>query len=388
MTKKVSLILGIIVALFVVAFIGVKLYQSKSKPLTQRLQESCKKGETTACTKLAKIYIDNGTKLYNQHKLLLASECFKKACDLNNAEGCVELGYLYAFSNSDSVKKDYSMALKLFKKACKLGEGAGCNDLGVIYVKGLSVNQDYSLAAKFYKQACDMGDDMGCKNLGVMYKNGEGVKKDYSMAVKLYKKACDLGNALGCYNLGYMYENGEEVKQDYSMALNLYKKACKNGDSWSCNKYKTLKSRIAYLKLWNILKLHMPFSYNCNYHSINGQVTETCGSFAIRYSDDDEYDFLIVGDFKSSLNSQIAFIANKMGVPVSQGLDLTDSFIKYLIDDIIPSSYWKSWKKISRKYIPKVIITAKAVNNLIKSGDVKDLNKLIEGYVKDALKGK
>ena len=49
---------------------------------------------------------------------------FQKACDKNNAGGCLRLALLYA--TGDGVPKDRKKALKLSKKACDLGNSLGC----------------------------------------------------------------------------------------------------------------------------------------------------------------------------------------------------------------------------------------------------------------------
>ena len=41
---------------------------------------------------------------------------------------------------------DYQTAFNLNEKACKAGDADGCNNLGVLYAQGQGVKQDYSKA--------------------------------------------------------------------------------------------------------------------------------------------------------------------------------------------------------------------------------------------------
>ncbi|WP_367179176.1 tetratricopeptide repeat protein, partial [uncultured Campylobacter sp.] len=54
----------------------------------------------------------------------IANKLFSKACDLEIAEGCNNLGYLY--ESGKGVKKDKSMAKKYYGKACDLGIKRSC----------------------------------------------------------------------------------------------------------------------------------------------------------------------------------------------------------------------------------------------------------------------
>ncbi len=55
-----------------------------------------------------------------------AAPYFQKACDKNNAGGCLRLTLLYA--TGDGVPHDRKKALKLSKKACDLGDSWGCDE--------------------------------------------------------------------------------------------------------------------------------------------------------------------------------------------------------------------------------------------------------------------
>jgi TPR repeat protein len=48
------------------------------------------------------------------------------------------------------VKQDDSKAVKFYQKACDLNDGNGCSNLGLMYEEGKGVKQDDSKAVKFY----------------------------------------------------------------------------------------------------------------------------------------------------------------------------------------------------------------------------------------------
>jgi hypothetical protein len=108
---------------------------------------------------------------------------------------------------SDGLKayeeEDYKTAFELFSQACDMGDANGCLNLGVMYYNGGDVQRDIPKAIELFKKACDMGDANGCLNLGLIYESGEGedVQKDIPKAIELYTKACDMGYAYGCYRL-------------------------------------------------------------------------------------------------------------------------------------------------------------------------------------------
>ena len=95
-------------------------------------------------------------------------------------------------------KGDYQKAAQLYQKACDSGVAEGCSNLGDLYADGQGVNQDYQKAAQLYQKACDSGVAEGCFNLGALYGNGQGVKQNFSTAKQYCGKACDLGIQIGC----------------------------------------------------------------------------------------------------------------------------------------------------------------------------------------------
>src|SRR5574344_645866 len=83
----------------------------------------------------------------------------------------------------------YTEAFPYCEKACNLNEGNGCHNLGVLYNNGYGVKQDYQQAKTYYEKACNLNEGKGCYKLGILYKKGQGVKQDYQQVKTYYEKA-------------------------------------------------------------------------------------------------------------------------------------------------------------------------------------------------------
>jgi TPR repeat protein len=64
--------------------------------------------------------------------------------------------------NASSFKED--------KKACNDGIAEGCYNLGLMYAAGQGVRQDYSKAKELFGKACDGEYEDGCKNYVILNK--------------------------------------------------------------------------------------------------------------------------------------------------------------------------------------------------------------------------
>jgi TPR repeat protein len=59
-------------------------------------------------------------------------------------------------------KGDYTTSINLFKKACDMNNADGCYHLGMIFVYAQKIKQHYTTAAVFLKKACDLSNANGC----------------------------------------------------------------------------------------------------------------------------------------------------------------------------------------------------------------------------------
>ena len=94
--------------------------------------------------------------------------------------------------------EQYREAVPFCQEACNLNDGNGCHNLGWLYVHGLGVKQDYKQAKTYFEKACNLNEGNGCHNLGWLYDYGQGVRQNFQTAKEYYGKACDLGNQDGC----------------------------------------------------------------------------------------------------------------------------------------------------------------------------------------------
>ena len=99
-------------------------------------------------------------------------------CEAKDGEACAGLSFKYYNA------KNYSKAFEFAQKACDLNNAGGCYNLGQIYYFGYGVEKDFFKAVEFYQQACDMKEAAGCFNLGGLYLNGDGVEKDTIKAAR------------------------------------------------------------------------------------------------------------------------------------------------------------------------------------------------------------
>ena len=67
------------------------------------------------------------------------------------------------YYKGEGVKQDYFKATEFFKKACDGQNAHGCVNLGVIYENGEGVKQDNKKAKELYGKACDLKLQKGCE---------------------------------------------------------------------------------------------------------------------------------------------------------------------------------------------------------------------------------
>lgn len=116
---------------------------------------------------------------------------------------------------------DRDKALACYRKAAELGDVSGMVDLG-----DLIAAEKSELARKFYEQAAERGFAPAWHRLGLLHFNGTpGGKPDFAAARQCFERAAALGNAASWINLGIMYELGRGVAADGVRAEQCYRKA-------------------------------------------------------------------------------------------------------------------------------------------------------------------
>ena len=218
----------------------------------------------------------------------LAESWYKKACELNFAVACYELGVLYSSDKTPTGKqkanKYYEKCLSLIKQnnsyhlstdvesilpfvisndSCsnsskKLnkttqtisipekhrdlydkavnGDSNAQDWIGCYYFYGdEGFSQSYRNALYWFRLSAEQNDTYGLERLGYMYQYGLGVQKSISNALSCYEKGCNLNDSDSFYRMGVLYYYGKDVAQNYIKSLQYFEKAANQNHSDSMN---------------------------------------------------------------------------------------------------------------------------------------------------------
>ncbi len=150
-------------------------------------------------------------------------ELQKKACDLESANGCVNVGMRFANG------KEADKALGYYDRSCKLGAGYGCALVGRAYLEGRLTTRDPVKGLEAFDRACASGratDAFYCYELGRLYGEGKEVAKDTNKAMSSWERGCKVSNVNSCHALGKLYQDGDGVAKDMGKARGYYERAC------------------------------------------------------------------------------------------------------------------------------------------------------------------
>lgn len=168
-----------------------------------------------------------------------AEDAFKKGCELEDADSCGYLGADIIRKNIFKIAPEKSYEYSL--KGCQLGSGLACTNIATLYALGQYVQEDKKKAETLYKKAseleykaCINSQAEGCFRYANMIYSSLLDSLDYSSANASLEKACNLNSADGCRALAAQYRAGKTLKQDFSVAKALNDKACSLGDHESC----------------------------------------------------------------------------------------------------------------------------------------------------------
>jgi TPR repeat protein len=93
------------------------------------------------------------------------------------------------------VQVDLNKAAMWYKRAADLGDSSGMVNLGYLHQQGKGVEQDDVAAVNLYRRAADAGNAAGIHNLASMYESGRGLgRKDPEQAADLVLRALELRN--------------------------------------------------------------------------------------------------------------------------------------------------------------------------------------------------
>jgi cytochrome c-type biogenesis protein CcmE len=117
-------------------------------------EASCNAGQDT-CARVAQIRCTPSMRFER------CEEFREKSCDLGNAKTCRLLALSY-FRAMGLAKEDAPKSLAAFKKACDGNDAIGCVFVGLMYERGIGVAADAQKALEAYDKLCRLGHADGC----------------------------------------------------------------------------------------------------------------------------------------------------------------------------------------------------------------------------------
>lgn len=189
--------------------------------------KACAAGHVDACGGAARASYPETATRSTLAATKAALELSKKACLDGSPIGCWDAySYLHdtAVASFESMI-DYGQAMKFAVRACQLGEADGCVEAGTDLIEpppGAPFTKDAVAGLAFLQSGCDAGAPHSCKVMAeYLFKGSSGVKADAERAMKLDRFACDLDPAYCADNLDAWLKAGK-AQEAFSQA----KRAC------------------------------------------------------------------------------------------------------------------------------------------------------------------
>ena len=161
-----------------------------------------------------------------------AQATYRKSCTLGLGVGCFNAGLQLQYgsgipANAEAANEMYRKARRNYRRACDKNELEWCVNLGVMYEQGRGQDPDPVKAASIYGDACTRGNHNGCLNLAAMRRDGRGGAKDHAKANTLLQNSCDAGHLPSCNNLAnFVRDSSKGDPLLLGKAASLYKKVC------------------------------------------------------------------------------------------------------------------------------------------------------------------
>jgi TPR repeat protein len=130
-----------------------------------------------------------------------AARLLQRACDLGQADACVELASVYEAREPARAEALFAKAARLTAIGCEAGEMRRCGGLAWLYTRGRGVPHDLAEAARLLQKGCDGGELILCRRLGNVYVRGDGVSRDSARATELFQRACSGGLREACQDI-------------------------------------------------------------------------------------------------------------------------------------------------------------------------------------------
>jgi len=175
-------------------------------------QDAAGQGISGACVRLGRAARDGELGLTADDAA--ARSWFRRAADLGDAEGALDLGAMLMSGRGG--KKDEAAALAMYRLAADRGAVTAETNIGGIYWVGAAgVAMDRSEAVRHYRVAAETGNAVAARMLSVAYGTGDGVPRDEALQLRWARKAAVLGDAVAQNTLGYLILTGVGGTYDY-----------------------------------------------------------------------------------------------------------------------------------------------------------------------------
>lgn len=171
-----------------------------------------------------------------------ATGWYEKSCQLEDAEGCFELGR--SRTQRAVAQLDPKKGAIAFEHGCLLGSGEACNAFGELKLSGEGTTQDQKAAALLFKEACEGKSKAGCANWGRALSQGLGTDKNVAAAFVPMSIGCEGNDPQACTWLGAEYASGENAEQHPAKALEHLDKACRLNSWIGCRLFLSLSGGV------------------------------------------------------------------------------------------------------------------------------------------------
>ncbi|MDR2100273.1 MAG: sel1 repeat family protein [Campylobacteraceae bacterium] len=244
---------------------------------------ACETGNISSCNYVAESYErgDNGLKVSYE----MAEQYFLKACNMQDAFGCVRVANIYYFGflgddNRLASEPYYTKALEYYTKACAKKDMKSCGIVGDIYSDGRGIPKNEFSALSFFEAACDGGEFGYCYRTGSYYIDGKGTSKNITKGLEYWNKACaGAETGYACYEIGKAHYTGEIIPKNMVKAKDFFKKGCERSKFNGCEELKRLDAFGDHLHLVADAEFFIHSFYDINY-KIYGDREHVCESKA------------------------------------------------------------------------------------------------------------
>ena len=282
-----------------------------------------KKGFTTKILRKAEFWYDKACSLRKgyacfeagtsfEYRKLIPKACdyYLKACRLQHADGCHNLGFCYV--EGSGRKKDVKRGLTLLVDGCRLKSKYSCVALGEWYYLGKHVKKDIKKSERYYKKACQLNNQNGCSMYALLLMNRDRSPKTLKRVQRMFEVACQNNVAVACRNVGVVMSIGLRKGTLPPAAFPFLKKGCRLGDLGSCHNIGTHyfynrqihPSYIKIAKKWFIKACNKKLMMSCNnlavVYFLSGKVQKSLKLFQLACKNKISGACLLLGSFHES----------------------------------------------------------------------------------------